>query len=145
MGKQAFPVGMGSGHGCADCRWVTESGHEGDIGYMEVVCKDLQGIAVLQLMGSVGFGESDKLANEPEILCRSRDAILDLEAVKYIDSAGLGRLVGLVQDYENAGRRLILAAPQDAVARIFTLTRLDKVMSITTTLDEAVALLSKGA
>jgi anti-anti-sigma factor len=112
---------------------------------MEVVCKDLQGIAVLQLMGSVGFGESDKLANEPEILCRSRDAIIDLEAVNYIDSAGLGRLVGLVQDYEKAGRRLVLAAPQDAVARIFKLTRLDQVIEIVATLDEAFGLLGKAS
>lgn len=49
--------------------------------------------------------------------------VLDLSAVEFIDSSGLGVLVGLHREAERRGVRMLVVAPSGSAAQIFTLTR----------------------
>lgn len=57
------------------------------------------------------------------------DLVLDFEAVAFIDSAGLGAVVGCLRRIKSP-RRITLARLTPAVARVFALTRMDKVFRI---------------
>lgn len=63
--------------------------------------------------------------------------ILDLGAVEFLDSSGLGALVAAMKQLRG-GRRLELAALTPTVEKVFRLTRMDTVFIIHTTADEAV-------
>ncbi|QTA37661.1 STAS domain-containing protein [Thermosipho ferrireducens] len=63
--------------------------------------------------------------------------VIDLSNVSYIDSAGLGSLVAILKDARMNDKELILAAPKQAVMRVFEMTRLDKVFKIVSTMEEA--------
>lgn len=70
--------------------------------------------------------------------------IVDLAAVRFIDSSGLG---ALLSGYKNASLRqgnLILAGLQPRVQSMFELTRLHRVFEIYPSLDQALAIVHEG-
>ena len=65
--------------------------------------------------------------------------VLDLGAVGYIDSSGLGALVGTMKHARGARGDIKLCGLQADVRSIFDMTRLIKVMDVYSTRPEAVA------
>jgi len=63
--------------------------------------------------------------------------IADLSKVPFIDSSGLGVLVGALRRAREAGGELHLVSADDAVVKILRITGLDKVFRLYPTLDEA--------
>lgn len=55
--------------------------------------------------------------------------ILDLSDVSFIDSSGLGSIVAAMKQM-GSGRKMLLAGLTPNVARVFRLTRMDKVFEI---------------
>ena len=64
--------------------------------------------------------------------------ILDLSPVSFIDSAGLASILSLVKGLPEGGD-LRIAGARDAVRAVFRLTRLDKVLPLHETLEDAAA------
>jgi anti-sigma B factor antagonist len=71
----------------------------------------------------------------------NRAIVLDLGAVTFIDSSGLGALVSSLKTMGKDGD-LVIACAQGAVASMFKLTRMDKVFRMYPTTGEAVTALS---
>ena len=70
----------------------------------------------------------------------NRSIVLDLGAVTFIDSSGLGALVSSLKSMGNGD--LVVASARGAVASMFKLTRMDKVFRMYENSDLAVAALS---
>jgi anti-sigma B factor antagonist len=68
----------------------------------------------------------------------STKVVLDLSPVAFIDSAGLASILSLVKGLPDGGE-LRIAGARDAVRAVFRLTRLDKVLPLHDTLEDAVA------
>jgi anti-sigma B factor antagonist len=66
-----------------------------------------------------------------------RTLVVDLERVGFIDSSGLGVLVGALRRAREEGGDLRVVSGNETVARILQITGLDKVFSLHATLDEA--------
>ena len=64
--------------------------------------------------------------------------ILDLSAVDFIDSSGLGAIVAAMKQLGD-GRRLDLAGLTPTVDKVFRLTRMDTVFRLFPSLDDAMA------
>jgi len=64
--------------------------------------------------------------------------VLDLSPVAFVDSAGLASILSLVKGLPEGGE-LRIAGARDAVRAVFRLTRLDKVLPLHGTLEEAAA------
>lgn len=62
--------------------------------------------------------------------------ILDLSAVEFIDSSGLGAIVAAMKQL-GSDRKLDLAGLTPTVDKVFRLTRMDTVFNLFATLDEA--------
>lgn len=69
--------------------------------------------------------------------------ILDMSQVEFLDSSGLGAVVGAMKQI-GKGRSLELAGLTSAVEKVFRLTRMDTVFTIHVTLDEAIAVAKAG-
>jgi anti-sigma B factor antagonist len=72
------------------------------------------------------------------VAARERDIIIDLAGLEFIDSSGVAALVCGRRQARIAGGELLLAAPQQQVLRILTLTRLIDVFPVHATVAEAV-------
>ncbi len=68
-----------------------------------------------------------------------RRMVVDLAGVTFIDSSGLGALIGGLKAARLAGGDLRLARPADQARVILELTTLDRVLRPYTTLEEALA------
>lgn len=67
--------------------------------------------------------------------------VLDLSNVEFVDSSGLGAIVGCLKRLGQRGD-LAIAGAGRSVAKVFALTRMDKVFRMHETPDEAVRALS---
>ena len=84
--------------------------------------------------------ESENLVEELTQRMRYDGAVffvLDLEHVKFIDSACIGALVTFLQDLEHVRGRIALANCQPNVAFLFKITRLDEAIRLYEDLQEA--------
>ena len=73
----------------------------------------------------------------------NRSIVLDMAAVTFIDSSGLGALVASLKAIGNDGE-LVISGARATVASMFKLTRMDKVFRMYENNDAAVAALSSG-
>ncbi len=65
------------------------------------------------------------------------DVIIDLSGVEFIDSTGLRVLIGIHNRLRDTPRAAVLVVATKPVARVLTITGLDRVFSISRSLDEA--------
>ncbi|RMD93439.1 MAG: anti-sigma factor antagonist [Alphaproteobacteria bacterium] len=93
-----------------------------DIGEARVV---RVGAARLDAAGAIAFkdGMRELAADAPPRV------ILDLGAVEFLDSSGLGAVVAVMKELAPE-RRLELAGLHGAVEKVFRLTRMDKVFKV---------------
>jgi anti-sigma B factor antagonist len=68
--------------------------------------------------------------------------ILDLSDVPYVDSAGLGSLVGAHVSRQKLGCRVVLAGVNERVLRLFEITRVESLFLMFPTLDDALQALA---
>jgi anti-sigma B factor antagonist len=66
-----------------------------------------------------------------------RIVIVDLDKVGFIDSSGLGVLVGALRRAREADGDLRIVSARETVVKIFRITGLDRVFPVYSTLDEA--------
>jgi anti-sigma B factor antagonist len=100
-------------------------------------------VAVVDLSGHVTIGEGDVVLKEKvdELLDEGQKQILlNLEKVKYMDSAGLGELVACLKRARERGGTVKLLNPSMKVADLLQLTKLEEVFD--TYRDEKEALVS---
>lgn len=56
--------------------------------------------------------------------------VLDLTSVQFINSAGLGAIVGLIRDVELKGGRIRLCSPLPTVKALFNMVHLSSIVAI---------------
>jgi len=107
---------------------------------MRLQSENIDGVTVVTIHGVIQLGDSAKeLAKVLEgLLSEGGEAVLlDMEGIDYLDSTGLGELVGYLQRFADAGRRLALLNPHTRVVNLLKLTRLDEVFTIFSDREEA--------
>jgi anti-sigma B factor antagonist len=97
------------------------------------------GACVFTLSGEVDIYSSPALRNA--LAAASAEGlstiVVDLNGVSFIDSSGLGVLVGALRRAREAGGDLKIVSAQEFVGRIMRITGLDHVFALHATLDEA--------
>lgn len=110
---------------------------------MKVSVRPLGKITVLDLSGKITIGEGDVVLREKVMEALeggSRNLLLNLEKVGYMDSAGIGELVACYKRTKEKGGTVKLLKPSGKVADLLTLTKLEEVFE--TFDDESKALVS---
>ena len=87
-------------------------------------------VVILDISGKVVLGESSSnLANtlSDALDDEFKGVILNMEKIDYMDSTGLGELVGYLTKFEEAKKRIAILNPQPRVLKLLAITRLDRV------------------
>ena len=66
-----------------------------------------------------------------------RHIIFDFSGVRFMDSSGIGMLIGRYKNAEKRGGRLMLASMGDEMGRLFQISGLAKIITRTATVEEA--------
>ncbi len=86
----------------------------------------------VRLYGEVDIYNADSLKSELHSLIdeKKADIVLDCTSLKYIDSTGLGVLVSALKKVKEAEKQIRIISLKPYIAKIFTLTGLDKIFTI---------------
>jgi anti-anti-sigma factor len=104
---------------------------------------DASGATVLRLHGPLLLGNFFPL----QTMVRSDNSnllIIDVADMPYIDSAGIGCLVGAHVSRENSGRKLVLVGANDRLLTSLKVTRVDQLFILAPDVQAALAQVSGG-
>jgi len=104
--------------------------------------RKVEGHTVLRVEGIVKLGESAEFL--AQTLRRALDqedghVLLDLSAINYMDSTGIGELVGYLTRFRNQNRKLILVDPSPRITKLLAVAQVDSLFPIYGSVDEALA------
>jgi anti-sigma B factor antagonist len=105
------------------------------------VYSDIQGFTIIAVSGEIDVYTAPKLREKLISLADggSFQLIVDMEGVEFLDSTGLGVLVGGLKRVRSQDGWIDLVCTQSRILRIFKITGLNKVFSIYNSVPEAVA------
>lgn len=109
---------------------------------MIVEKKHTDNFTILYVEGLIKLGESAEFfssALENVLKNESTNVIIDFTKIDYIDSTGIGELVGYLGKFTTQNRKLILVNPSERIQKLLKLAKLDAVFKIYNNEDEAIA------
>lgn len=98
------------------------------------------GIVVLEMLGNIRMGaDCQRISQEVDQLIGKNETrvIFDFSLVDYLDSAGIGMLVGCLTKLKNSGGDLRLACLKPMVEGVFKLTKINTIIGLFPTVQEA--------
>ena len=103
--------------------------------------REIAGVLVVDVGGEIDVSTSPKLRERLVALVSggAYRLVVDLEDVEFIDSTGLGVLVGVLKRTRARGGSMSLVCSQDGLLRVFRITGLERVFSIYGSVDAATA------
>jgi anti-sigma B factor antagonist len=104
--------------------------------------------SVVKLSGEVDLYSAPQLRSTLDelVAAGARNIVVDLSDVDFLDSSGLGALIGALKHLRELGHGFIrLAAPAPHVGKILELTGINQVLDVFTTVEAALALSSPAA
>ena len=109
---------------------------------MIVAKRHLQGFTLLEVEGVIKLGESAKFFADTLERSLAEDTghvLVDFSRINYIDSTGIGELVGYLGRFRNAKRELILVQPSERIRKLLEVAHLSELFPIYDSVEAAVA------
>src|SRR5947209_6488488 len=113
-------------------------GHARNLAIGDRALKD--GIRLFELRGELDFRSADSLqdALDSAIDRGAGRVLLDLSGLTFCDSNGLRVIVAAYHALTMAGGRLAIVCDDERILRVFRVTRLDRLLSVSMTREEAI-------
>lgn len=107
---------------------------------------DIPATAVVRVIGELDVATAPRLRQEAVRLVgvNINRVVLDLGGVDFIDSTGLGVVVGMVKRLRTHGGDLALIRGHDRVSKVFDITRVSDILPLHDSLEAALAALPPG-
>jgi anti-sigma B factor antagonist len=109
---------------------------------MKLKTKEITGVVVIELDGNVMGGPDANALNDylhKLITEKKKSVVVDLKAVSFINSSGLGMLIGGLTTLRNSGGELKLAHASKKIENLLEITKLHKVFDLYKNVNDAVA------
>ena len=104
-----------------------------------IVVREQDGWAVLSVSGEIDMATAPGLRERLHgLLAETRQLIVDLDDVGFLDSTALGVLVGALKRARGEGGDVRIVCTQPRVRKVFEITRLDSAFDLFDSVDEAV-------
>lgn len=107
----------------------------------------VNGVTILSCNGRIVFGEEATALRETlkRLLASTRQIILNLTNVSYIDSGGLGTLVGVYSSARSSGADIKLTGLGQKLRDVLQITKLVTVFEVYDSEQQAIAAFHRGA
>jgi anti-sigma B factor antagonist len=102
--------------------------------------RPIEGLTVVTVGGDIDVFTSPRLRETLlELIEKGQvDLLVDLGEVEFLDSTGLGVLVGIHHRLRNREGSMSLVGGNERVRRVFHVTQLDRIFTLHPTLDDAI-------
>ncbi|GAA0928119.1 anti-sigma F factor antagonist [Kribbella koreensis] len=96
-------------------------------------------LVVVELAGDLDMETTPALTAELKAVLGARPVVVELSGVEFMDSSGIGVLLGAHREAAAEGGALLLVAASPRLQKIFKITHLHKVFALHETMESAVA------
>lgn len=110
--------------------------------YMIVEKRHLDGFTLLNVEGVIKLGESAQFfaqTLERALADNDNHVIIDFSKINFIDSTGIGELVGYLGRFKNFNREMILVNPTDRIRKLLHVAHLAELFPTYETVEAALA------
>lgn len=100
---------------------------------MDIVQRRHGNVVILDVHGAISMGESkEKFAHVMDELFSEQDVnvLLNFEQINYVDSTGIGELVGYLNRFAENNRHLKIVKPHERIKKLLQITKLDTIFEI---------------
>lgn len=107
---------------------------------MEILQRRQGNTVILDIHGAISMGESkEKFAHVMDELLAQKDlnVLVNFAGINYMDSTGIGELVGYLNKFVESNRQLKILKPHDRILKLLQITKLDTMFQIFQDEDEA--------
>ena len=107
---------------------------------MIVEKRRIEDSTLLNVEGVIKLGESAQFfaqALERALEEDEGNVLVDFSRINYIDSTGIGELVGYLGRFRDRNRKLILINPSDRIRKLLAIAQLDRLFTIYDSLENA--------
>jgi anti-sigma B factor antagonist len=104
--------------------------------------RTLEGFTLLSVEGVIKLGESAQFFAQTLERTLAHDqghVIIDFSKINFIDSTGIGELVGYLGRFRNSKREMILVNPSTRIRKLLQIAQLDTLFPTYDTVEAAVA------
>jgi len=109
--------------------------------------RSLGGVTIIDCSGKIVMGDETAFLRHQvkDLLGEARQMVLNLAEVSYLDSSGVGTLVGLYTSARNGGGEIKLAGLTGRVKDVLQITKLGSIFEFYDTAEEAAATFNRQA
>jgi anti-sigma B factor antagonist len=113
---------------------------------LKMETRQADSVTIVSCSGRIVFGEESSVLRDflKQILAASRQIVLNLSGVNYIDSGGLGTLVGVYSSARSAGADIKLTGLGQRLRDVLQITKLVTVFEVYDTEQQAIGAFSRG-
>ena len=114
---------------------------------LKIEKRQVNGVTIVSCQGRIMFGDEANALRDflREALAETPRMVLNLAGVTYIDSGGLGTLVGVYSSARGAGADIKLTGLGQRLRDVLQITKLATVFEVFNTEQEALTALGRGA
>jgi anti-sigma B factor antagonist len=114
---------------------------------LKIETRQADGVTVMSCNGRIVFGEEATALREnlKSVLTSTRQVVLNLSGVSYIDSGGLGTLVGVYSSARASGADIKLTGLGQRLRDVLQITKLVTVFEVYDSEQEAIGAFHRGA
>lgn len=112
---------------------------------MNIIKNRENGVTLLDIQGVIKLGESAREFSsylEKVLHDETGPVVINFESINYMDSTGLGELIGYLQKFEDRQRKMVLVRPNHRILALLKITKLDTVFRIFDSNEEALEYLA---
>jgi anti-sigma B factor antagonist len=99
-------------------------------------------VTILDIEGAIKLGESAEFFSQTldNVLRKEKtNVVINFSRINYIDSTGMGELIGYLSKFSGENRQVVLVNPSGRILRLLEVVRLDKIFKLFQDEDAAVA------
>jgi len=115
---------------------------------MELIHRQIRGVAVIEVRGKLTGAAEDSIAFHRRFQTLlgegRRRFVVDLMETPWINSLGIGMLIGTYSSVRKAGGEMVIANATERITDVLAVTKLNLVFHVFYTLDEAIDHLTSG-
>lgn len=105
----------------------------------QIAMQSIDGRTVCQPRGDLDSETVAQLRASLITLAQPAPVVIDLSGVAFIDSAGLGALVGGIRRIREAGGSVVVCAQRRSILRVLHTVGFDRIVAVVDSLDAALA------
>jgi len=100
---------------------------------MEILQRREGNVVILDIYGAISLGESkEKFVRVMDELLSQQDVnvLVNFSGINYVDSTGIGELVGYLNKFVESNRQLKILKPHERILKLLQITKLDTMFEI---------------